>query len=75
MELNSPRLVPLNRAARWLHVPLKWLLAEAEAGRIPCLRAGRRILCDLAAVEEVLLQRAGREERPADPEGGPPNVA
>ena len=35
-----------------------WLRAEAEAGRIPCLKAGRRLLFDPEAVEAVLLQRA-----------------
>jgi len=48
-------------------VPVSWLLAEAEAGRIPALRAGRAWLCDPDAVEAELLTRArqaavGRQE-------------
>lgn len=35
-----------------------WLKAEAEAGRIPCFRAGRRLLFDADAVERALLERA-----------------
>lgn len=35
-----------------------WLKAEAEAGRIPSLRAGRRLLFDPEAVEAALLERA-----------------
>jgi hypothetical protein len=35
-----------------------WLKAEAEAGRIPYFRAGRRMLFDPEAVEQVLLKRA-----------------
>jgi len=35
-----------------------WLRAEAEAGRIPVLRAGRRLLFDVAAVEAELIRRA-----------------
>ena len=37
---------------------LAWLKAEAQAGRLPCLRVGRRLLFDPEAVEHVLLQRA-----------------
>ncbi len=57
-NMTPSQLVPLNIAARWLRVPLRWLRAEAEAGRIPCLRADSQILCDLEAVESALLKRA-----------------
>lgn len=40
-----------------------WLKAEAEAGRIPHLRAGRRLLFDAEAVEAVLIQRASERSR------------
>jgi hypothetical protein len=56
--IHPPQLVPLRVAARWLRVPTAWLRAEAEAGRIPCLRAGAAILCDPAVVETALLDRA-----------------
>jgi hypothetical protein len=60
METTTPpRLLPLNVVARRLRVPVRWLRAEAEAGRIPCLRADTAILCDMVAVEAVLLKRAG----------------
>jgi hypothetical protein len=58
MSTANSQLVPINVAARWLRVPAGWLRAEAEAGRIPCLRAGKAILCDFAAVEAALLERA-----------------
>jgi hypothetical protein len=58
--IHAPQLVPLRVAARWLRVPAAWLCAEAEAGRIPCLRAGAAILCDPGAVESALLDRARR---------------
>jgi hypothetical protein len=61
------QLVPLNVAARWLRVPLKWLRAEADAGRIPCLRADSAILVDTDAVEAVLLERARRPDPGAPP--------
>jgi hypothetical protein len=62
---TTSRIVPLNIMARRLRVPLSWLRAEAEAGRVPCLRAGNRYLCDPDAVEATLLERArqpGRQE-------------
>ena len=50
-------LIPLNRIARRLSVPVRWLRAEAEAGRVPALQAGGRWLSTLDAVEEKLLQQ------------------
>jgi len=35
-----------------------WLKAEAEAGRIPCFKAGRKLLFDPEAVEQSLIARA-----------------
>lgn len=49
---------PIRHVAAKLGVPVAWLKAEAEAGRIPCLRAGRQILLHLDTVEQVLLDRA-----------------
>ena len=56
--MSDTQLVPIRVAARWLHVPADWLRDEADAGRVPCLRAGKIILCDVTAVERVLLNRA-----------------
>ncbi len=53
--------MPLKRAAFRLGVPIKWLRDEAEAGRVPSLRVGRRVLVNLQTVEQILLERAGRE--------------
>ena len=44
---------------------LSWLKSEAEAGRIPCFKAGRRLLFDPDAVERALMARA-RQEGAAD---------
>ncbi len=60
---SAARLLPVNVVARRLRIPAKWLRDEAEAGRIPCLRAGNRILCDLEAVEAALLDRAREGQR------------
>ena len=51
--------------ARRVRVPAKWLRAEAEAGRIPCLKADKAILFDPNAVEAVLLDRARQGQQGA----------
>jgi hypothetical protein len=56
--LNSPALLPLGPMARRLRVPVAWLRAEAEAGRVPCLLAGRVLLFAPQAVEAALVARA-----------------
>jgi hypothetical protein len=60
-------LLPLTVVARRLRVPSRWLRAEAEAGRVPSLRAGNQFLSDLEAVEAALLERA--RKAPADERG------
>ena len=55
-------LVNLMGLARRFHLPAAWLKAEAKAGRIPVLRAGRRLLFNPEAVERVLLDRAAECE-------------
>jgi len=59
--MDTETLIPVNRMARRLRVPLRWLRAECEAGRIPCVRAERAILVHPPAVEKVLLERANGE--------------
>jgi len=55
------RLIGLGAMATRAGVPRGWLRAEAEAGRIPHLRAGARLLFRVDLVERVLLARAGGE--------------
>jgi hypothetical protein len=66
-------LLPLNVVARRLRVPVRWLRAEAEAGRVPALRAGNQFLCDPAAVEAALLERARRPQPAPFAEGNGPS--
>jgi hypothetical protein len=61
MEINHAPL-PLNRMARRLRVTVAWLRDEADAGRVPCLRAGTRYLFAPDAVERVLAERAATEK-------------
>jgi excisionase family DNA binding protein len=63
-NITNPPLLPLRSMARRLGVPLSWLRAEAENGRIPALRAGRAWLCDPTAVEAALLARARQAAAP-----------
>jgi hypothetical protein len=58
MSNEQPKLLPLYAMARQLHVSNKWLRAEAEAGRIPCLQADRQILFNPSVVEPLLVERA-----------------
>jgi hypothetical protein len=44
--------------ARRLRVSVKWLRAEAEARRVPCLKADKVFLFDPDAVADALLKRA-----------------
>jgi hypothetical protein len=58
MISQAPILLTANQMARHLRVPLRWLRAEAEAGRVPHLKAGKVFLFDPDTVEQVLLERA-----------------
>jgi hypothetical protein len=55
---DDRRLIPHTRLARLLRVPPSWLAAELSANRLPGVRAGDVWLCDPAAVERTLLERA-----------------
>jgi hypothetical protein len=63
--------LPLNKAARCLRVPSKWLREEVEAGRLPALRAGRAILIHIPTVAKLLSKRAqDTNPQPADEDRG-----
>ena len=57
MEIKKT-LLSLRAQADRLKLPVSWLRAEALAGRIPCLKVGRRLLFNPDAVERSLLRRA-----------------
>ena len=56
-SLNAA-FVPIRRAASALGVPLAWLKREAEAGRVPAVRAGRRWFVHLDRAHAQLADRA-----------------
>ncbi len=49
---------PLSVAAPQLGVPASWLKSEAEAGMLPALRVGKRLLFNVDQVERALLAKA-----------------
>ena len=57
-ELHTLRM--LAQHLRRYGLSMSWLKAEAEAGRIPCFKAGKRLLFDPEAVERALIARAGK---------------
>ena len=58
---NETKLLTVVALARVLRIPATWLKSEALAGRLPCLRVGRRMLFNRDAVEVALLERAAKE--------------
>lgn len=50
----------LRRLANRTGLSAAWLKAEAEAGRIPSLKAGRYLRFNVQAVERVLAERTTR---------------
>ena len=53
-------LCGLSRMARRLGVAQQWLRDQADAGKVPCIKAGRRYLFNPAAVQETLATKAAR---------------
>ena len=61
------RPIPHTRLARDLGISSQWLADELEAERLPGVRAGDRWLCDPAAVETALLERARQTPKTSQP--------
>lgn len=55
---TNPKLLPLCAMARRVYVTNRWLKAEADSGRLPCVKADKNYLFDPVLVERVLLKRA-----------------
>ena len=68
----SERFTNLRRVAMETGVPAAWLRREAEAGRVPVVRAGRRLLANPEQVAAALARRAAvsaNEQSPHQGEG------
>ena len=55
---REPSLLTVGQMARQLRVPVRWLRAEAEAERVPHLKAETVLLFEPGTVEQVLVERA-----------------
>jgi hypothetical protein len=60
------KLLTLNQLSECTGLPAAWLRREADMGRLPCIRAGRLRMFDLAAVLNALAERHTK--------GGTPNA-
>ncbi len=60
MENGNAQLLSLPALAEALKLPERWIKAEADAGRIPHLRIGRRYRFNRETVVAVLAQRAAQ---------------
>jgi hypothetical protein len=64
---NDQQLASLHEIAERFGLPPAWVKSEADQGRLPVLRVGRRRLFSPAAVERALLERASNT--PSDSKG------
>jgi excisionase family DNA binding protein len=62
MNTSTPDLLSLPDLARELKLPEDWVKAEADAGRLPHLRIGKRYRFNREAVLHSLAQRAAGGE-------------
>ena len=56
----------LSRMARRLGVTQRWLRDQADAGKVPCIKADRRYLFNPAAVQETLATKAAQVRQGGD---------
>jgi len=59
-------LLTLGRMARRLGVTQQWLRAQADAGRVPCLKAGNRYLFNVPATIEAVTELAAKTRGASD---------
>ena len=55
---HDPAFMSASSVAARLGLPKSWIKSEAVAGRLPCLRIGRRMLFNPDAIEIALSARA-----------------
>jgi hypothetical protein len=58
MENERKKLVKAGVMARRIGVTVRWLKAEADTGRLPCVKAENRYLFNPEAVINILTKRA-----------------
>jgi excisionase family DNA binding protein len=63
MENDTTHLLSLPALAEALKLPESWIKAEADAGKIPHLKIGKRYRFNRQAVLAVLAERAAKGEK------------
>ena len=58
---GDPRFLSLFLMSRRLGLPEKWLKAQAEAGILPHLKIGRRLMFDPEMVEQTITALAANQ--------------
>ena len=58
MRMDTTSFISARQLASRLGLPLTWLRGQAEAGCIPCLKAGRRLFFDEKRVRAALVRIA-----------------
>jgi hypothetical protein len=61
--MNPNELLSLPALARALNLPEAWIKAEADAGRLPHLKIGKRYRFNSAAVIRTLADRAAMTDK------------
>ncbi|TWU06880.1 hypothetical protein CA54_52820 [Symmachiella macrocystis] len=59
-------LLSLARMARRLGVTQDWLREQADAGKVPCLLAGKRYLFNAVAVQDAVATKAAEKRQGVD---------
>lgn len=59
--MHDVKLLSLNELAERMGLPLAWLRREADEGRLPCLRVGRRRMFDPDLIRRALADRQAKE--------------
>ena len=59
--MHDSKLLSLSELAERTGLPLAWLRREADEGRLPCLRVGKRRMFDPERVRRDLARRQTRE--------------
>lgn len=76
LEGDMQSLVTEKEAVTKLYemgIPKSWFVAEAKAGRVPCLAMGRKRLYNLVAVLEYLQEQAAKKPNGAIGRAEPPD--
>ena len=72
--MNTNKPISITKAAGKLNVPVSWLREQADAGSIPCLKVAKKLLFNLAALENALAQKAAVTPLGEEDGRGPPKV-